>query len=83
MLYRKVPGDGSGAMMTDEEVGKLWKNAMSISDPSETMQDLKALIRKLVKDRAYSYLGKITLEQATRIALGNFGIDPATWKKSN
>jgi len=78
--------------MNDKEIGKLWEKGRHgkhkvhySSCPEVGCQDdhcdVCALIRKLVKERTFSYLGRIKLEEARRIALGNFGIDPATWKE--
>jgi hypothetical protein len=71
--------------MRDKEVGKVWQNAIRIMIPSETMQDVIALICKLVADRIIYYSVRydgqgISTKAARKRALKDFGINPATWK---
>lgn len=66
--------------MSDKEVGELWR----YGDP-RSHETIKALILKLVKERAaqYWYAGRTCAEDESlhvRQALRDFGIEPEDWK---
>jgi hypothetical protein len=67
--------------MKDHEVGELWQKIQTSSARFSSAMDgywcgqTEALIRKLVKERAWIKDG----DNAT--ALKDFGIDPETWKE--
>ena len=59
--------------MTDKQVGELWR-----ADPEGYGTSTRALIRKLVEERA-KHRGGTTEALSVQLALSDFGIDPSEW----
>jgi hypothetical protein len=75
-------------MMTDKEVGALWRTAHESDEPTFWVTGVKELIRKLVEERARyhairdgGYRGFTA--QDIDWACEQFGIDPKSWEKSH
>lgn len=63
-------------MMTDKEVGNLWREALKWSD-EVTLQ----LVRKVVEERAEKYRAARNQPNKYSYALRDFGISPDEWTK--
>lgn len=73
--------------MTDSEVGELWNTPMLMP----TRKYVRALIRKLVEERALSVADKVNrgvwpigdagCVEGIDVALSQFGIDPKEWSE--
>ena len=63
--------------MEDKEVGELWNTPMLMP----TRKYVECLIRKLVEGRAQFYC-ETDWHFGVPDALGDFGIDPKTWKET-
>jgi hypothetical protein len=77
-------GPDGGGVMEDKAIGELWRRH---DEPAHEYScvEVRALIRKLVEERAQRYcqlpVGEPAFESSYKYALLDFGIDSETWKE--